>query len=157
MLFTILEIFFAVAGVFGLVMAIILIFMEAKRRREYKFIREEDIKTISQLTREKENLREEIIGKLASLTNKEEQKQDLLLNISKRLEEEEKGREGDLMNWLEFKAKKWHEQIDERVSERFSKFQQEVSTLNKKVSFMEGKIENLETKLKEKEEILPQA
>ncbi|MFH1096893.1 MAG: hypothetical protein ABH886_09775 [Candidatus Desantisbacteria bacterium] len=157
MLFTILEVFFTLAGIFGLVMAIILIVMEAKRRKEYKFIRAEDTKTISQLTREKENLREEIIGKLASLTNKEEQRGDLLLNILKRLEEEEKGREGDLMNWLEFKAKKWHEQIDERVSERLSKYQQDIAALNKKVSFMEGRIENLETKLKEKEEVPPQA
>jgi K+/H+ antiporter YhaU regulatory subunit KhtT len=152
MLFAILEFFFAAAGIFGLVMAVILIVMETKRRKEYKFIREEDTKTISQLTREKENLREEIIGKLASLTNKEEQRQDLLLSILKRLEEEEKGREGDLMNWLEFKAKKWHEQVDERVSERLAKFQQEMSILNKKFSAMEGRIENIETKLKEKEE-----
>ena len=97
-MFVILEVFFAGAGIFGLVMAIILIVMEAKRRKEYKFIRAEDTKTISQLTREKENLREEIIGKLASLTNKEEQRGDLLLNILKHLKEEEKGYEGDLMN-----------------------------------------------------------
>ena len=35
---------------------------------------------------------------------------------------------------------------------RISKFQQELSILNKKFSAMEGKIEGIEAKLKEKEE-----
>jgi hypothetical protein len=129
-------------------MAIILIIMENKRRKEYNFLREEDAKTIIELSKEKEKLREEIIGKLAALTHKEEQRQNLLLDVLKRLEEEEKGREGDLMNWLEFKAKKWYDQIDERVSERLAKYQHEISSLNRKVSVLEGRIEDMEEKLK---------
>ncbi len=147
----ILQVIFSSIGCIAIIVFLVLFFIEAKRHHketnEYKFLRDKDTETIMNLTKEKENLREEITSKLSSLTSKEEERQNLLIGILHRLEDKEKGREEDLMNWLEFKAKKWQEQIDDRVSERFNRLQNEISTINKKIANIE---ENLKSKNEEK-------
>ncbi|MEW6609520.1 MAG: hypothetical protein AB1414_19100, partial [bacterium] len=92
-------------------------------------------------------LKEEITTKLATLTDKEEERQNLLIDILRRLEDKEKGREEDLMNWLEFKAKKWQDQIEDRVSERLSRLQNEIANINKRIDNI---VEKLESKNEEK-------
>ncbi|MEW6096892.1 MAG: hypothetical protein AB1567_10285 [bacterium] len=141
----ILQIIFSSVGCIAIVVFLVLFFIEAKRHhresKEYRVLRDKDAQTIIELTKEKEGLKEEITTKLSSLTSKEEEKQNLLIDILRRLEEKEKGREEDLMNWLEFKAKKWQDQIDDRVSERINRFQNEISTINKKIANIEWKLE----------------
>lgn len=140
----ILQIIFSSIGCVAIVMFLVLFYIEAKRHhresKEYRFLRDKDTQTIMNLTKEKETLKEEITSKLSALTGKEEERQNLLFDILRRLEDKEKGREEDLMNWLEFKAKKWQEQIDDRVSERINKLQTEISNLNKKIAGMEEKL-----------------
>ncbi|MFH1562034.1 MAG: hypothetical protein ABIF11_01250 [Nitrospirota bacterium] len=147
----ILQIIFSLIGCVAIVMFLILFYIEAKRHhresKEYRFIRDKDTQTIMSLTKEKETLREEITSKLSTLTSKEEERQNLLFDILRRLEDKEKGREEDLMNWLEFKAKKWQEQIDDRVTERINKVQADIANLNKKIAgieacLVEGKLES---------------
>ncbi|MDI6734932.1 MAG: hypothetical protein QME42_01850 [bacterium] len=138
----ILQIIFSSIGCIAIVMFLVLFYIEAKRHHresnEYRFLRDKDTQTIMNLTKEKETLREDITSKLSVLTSKEEERQNLLFDILRRLEDKEKGREEDLMNWLEFKAKKWQEQIDDRVSERINKFQTEISNLSKKIIAIEA-------------------
>ncbi len=138
----ILQIIFSSIGCIAIVMFLVLFYIEAKRHhresKEYRFLRDKDTQTIMNLTKEREALREDITNKLSALTSKEEERQNLLFDILRRLEDKEKGREEDLMNWLEFKAKKWQEQIDDRVSERINKFQTEISNLNKKIAALES-------------------
>lgn len=140
----ILQIIFSSIGCVGLIFFLILFFKEVKRHHreshEYRILRDKDAETIKSLTKEREELKEEITNKLSSLTSKEEERQNLLINILQKKEEKEKTREDDLMNWLEFKAKKWQEQIDNRVNERISRFQNEISTMNKKIVQIEEKL-----------------
>lgn len=142
----VLQIIFSSIGCIAIVMFFILFYIEARRHhkesKEYRFLRDKDAETIISLTKERESLKEEITNKLSSLTQKEEERQNLLIDILRRLEEKEKGREEDLMNWLEFKAKKWQEQIDDRVSERFSRFQNELANINKRIANIEERLES---------------
>lgn len=141
----ILQVIFSLIGCMAIIVFLVLFFIEAKRHHketnEYKFLRDKDTETIMTLTKEKENLKEEITTKLSLLTNKEEERQNLLIDILHRLEDKEKGREEDLMNWLEFKAKKWQDQIDDRINERINRFQNDFFDLKKKLAKIEEKLE----------------
>lgn len=140
----ILQIIFSSIGSLGLIVFLILFFREARRHHKesyaYRISRDKDAETIKSLTKEREELKEEITNKLSSLTSKEEERQNLLINILQKMEEKEKTREDDLMNWLEFKAKRWQEQIDSRVNERISRFQKEISTMNERIANLEEKL-----------------
>ena len=115
-----------------------------KTGKKFRQIKEEDFKTILSLMKEKEGLMEEkealrgeILQTLNSLSQKESTDQGLLMEMVKKYEENESERREDLMNWLEFKAKKWQDQLEASMTNRLGNIQIEISRLNKRTSKLE--------------------
>lgn len=118
-----------------------------KRRKEFKEIKEKDFKTIlslmkekEDLTKEKESLKAEILQALNTLSQKESNDQALLMEMVRKYEESESERKEDLMNWLEFKAQKWQDQIETSMTNRLRDIHIEINRLNKKVSRLEDHV-----------------
>lgn len=140
-----------VITIFALLTALILFLRERKKRVEFTMVKEEDVKTIlslmkekEELMREKEALKSEILSALNTLNQKEDRDQDLLMEMVKRYEERESQRREDLMNWLEFKAKRWQDQLEISLTNRLSSIHSEISKLQERLVRLERALNTLE-------------
>lgn len=136
------EIIPIMISIVAIIIAIILGIFNYMRSKKFKKKTEEDSKTILSLMKEKDTMKDHIVNKLDMLREREEEQQSLLLEmIEKHYKESEKEKKEDLMNWLNYKASKWQEHIEDRISERLSRIQSEVTDLSKKVFKIEAKLE----------------
>ncbi len=130
--------------ILAILAAFILYLSGRKKGKEFKQLKEEDFKTIlslmkekEELMKEKETLKGEILQALDSLSRRESADQDLLMQMVKQYEENESQRREDLTNWLEFKAKKWQDQLEASLTSRLSGIQMEINKLNERISRIE--------------------
>lgn len=130
--------------------ALFLFIREKRKRHEFKVVKEEDVRTIlslmkekEELMKEKEALKAEILHTLNGLSQKEERDQSLLMEIVKRYEENESQRREDLMNWLEFKARRWQDQLETSLVNRLSPIQRDISKLEERLLRLERAMNTL--------------
>lgn len=125
------------------VMIVVLLIRESKITRKFETFQEKDSHTIDHLTKEKESLKSEILDKLSALTTEEKEQQTvlntILNNILQKLDKDEKIGD-DFINLLEFKIKKIENQIEDKISERISKFQQDISSIKDRLRNIEEKL-----------------
>lgn len=133
-----------VITILAILTAIILFVRERRKRKEFTMVKEEDVKTIlslmkekEELMKEKEALKAEILNTLNTLTQREDRDQKLLMEIVKRYEENELQRKEDLMNWLEFKARKWQDQLETSLTNRLSSIHSDISKLQERLVRLE--------------------
>ncbi|MDI6785823.1 MAG: hypothetical protein QMD92_03845 [bacterium] len=126
----------------AILIAIVLGIFNYMHSKRFKQKKEENGKAILSLIKEKDAMKNHIVDKLDSLKEREEEQQALLLEmVEKHYKESEDEKKEDLMNWLNYKASKWQEHIEDRVSERISRIQSEVTDLGKRVFKIEAKLE----------------
>ncbi len=130
----------------AVVIAVILMVIQFKRQKEFRHIREKDAKTIRSLTSETIALRDEIINKLNLLCDKEVEQKKVLSEIIVQRAEGEGQHKEDIMNWLEYKAKRWQDQIESRVTERLSRIHEELKLLTERLTAIETKDRHMDEK-----------
>ncbi|MDI6703825.1 MAG: hypothetical protein QME40_04050 [bacterium] len=125
--------------------AFLLYFRTLKQRKRYKKAKEEDTKEILSLIkeregliRERETLKEEIKERLEGLAKREGK---VMMDLVDRYERTESQRREDIMNWLEYKAKMWQEQLEERMNQRLSSIHKKINELEKRIVELDGKDE----------------
>lgn len=117
---------------------IVLLIFQARKEKELRKKVREDQETISTLLKDRQTLQEHILGKLEALFNEERQLQKIVKDVvENRVKREEEQRKEDFMNWLEYRAKKWQEQIEERLLQRFSLMQKELDDMNFRITKLE--------------------
>jgi ABC-type protease/lipase transport system fused ATPase/permease subunit len=127
----------------GAIVIIIILWVRGLRaERRFRFIRDEDAKKIEALAREREELRNEVIKKLDMLSKREEEQQNVLLDILKRREDRSDQEREDLTNWLDYKATRWQNEIEDRFSERIGRLQQDIEELKSRLDRLEKKNES---------------
>lgn len=136
------EFIFIIISLTAIIVAIIVGIFSHVRSKKFKQKREEDGKAILSLMKEKDIMKDHIVGKLDLLKEKEEEQQALLLEmIEKHYKKSEEEKKEDLMNWLNYKASQWQERIEDRILDRISRIQSEVTDLSKKLYKIEAKLE----------------
>lgn len=136
------EIIPVTISIVAMIIAVSLGIFNYVRSKKFREKTEENDKTILSLMKEKDTMKDHIVDKLDMLREREEEQQSLLLEmIEKHYKEGEKEKKEDLMNWLNYKASKWQERIEDRISDRLSRIQSEVTDLSKKIFKIEARLE----------------
>lgn len=130
-------------SILSIITAFLLYLRGLRQRREYRRVKEEDTKEILSLVKEREGLirereilREEIKEKLEGLAKREGK---VMMDMVERYERTESQRREDIMSWLEYKAKMWQEQLEERMNQRLSSINKKINEIEKRVTELDGK------------------